>query len=185
LKAKSEISDLIKGTDYENLDLLPSDFSYRRMDILLDSAKKPTTLRKILKPLEEDYDYIFLDCPPGLSLVSENIFKAVDALVVPLIPTTLSLRTLDQLRAFYAANGLDGSTTWPFFSMADKRKILHRDIMASLPKDVPGFLKAAIPQASDVEKMGLHRAPLAAYAPSSRSALAYRNLWQEIKGRLI
>lgn len=184
LKAKSEVDDLIKGTDYDNLDLLPADFSYRRMDIFLDEEKRPTRLRKILKPLESDYDYVILDCPPGLSLVSENIFQAVDALVVPLIPTTLSLRTLDQLLEFCTANALDNVHIWPFFSMAETRKRLHRDIIERLPAERPGFLKAIIPQAADVEKMGLRRAPLADYAPSSRAAIAYRELWREIRSRL-
>ena len=184
LKARSEVDDLIKGTDFENLDLLPADFSYRRMDILLDSAKKPTTLRKILKPLEDDYDYVILDCPPGLSLVSENIFKAVDALAVPLIPTTLSVRTFDQLLDFCESHDLDKVKIWPFFSMADRRKRMHRDIIARLPSEKSGFLDSIIPQASEVEKMGLRRAPLADYAPSSRAAAAYRALWGEIRRRL-
>jgi cellulose biosynthesis protein BcsQ len=183
-KGKSEVDDLIKGTDFENLDLLPADFSYRRMDILLDSAKKPTKLRKILEPLADDYDYIFLDCPPGISLVSENIFRAVDALVIPLIPTTLSLRTYEQLLDFCTSNGFEDIRLWPFFSMAEMRKRLHRDIIERLPREKLGFLKAIIPHASDVEKMGLKRTPLAEYAPSSRAAGAYRELWREIKRRL-
>jgi chromosome partitioning protein len=184
LRSKSDVDDLIKGTDFENLDLLPADFSYRRMDIILNDVKKPTTLKKILKPLESDYDYVILDCPPGLSLVSENIFKAVDALVVPVIPTTLSLRTLDQLLEFCTSSGLDKLRIWPFFSMAEKRKRMHRDIIESLPGERPGFLKAIIPQASEVEKMGLQRAPLASYAPASRSAKAYSELWHEVRRRL-
>lgn len=183
MKSLSEAGDLIKGTDFDNLDILPADFAYRRMDILLDDEKKPTKLRKILKPLEDEYDYVILDCPPGISLVSENIFRAVDALVVPIIPTTLSLRTLEQLLDFCVTNNLTGMKIMPFFSMVDIRKRMHRDILDRLPKEKPGFLKGQIAYASDVEQMGLHRAPLPSYAPSSRSAIAYYNLWREIKRR--
>jgi len=76
---KYELDDLIKGTDFENLDLLPSDFSFRNLDLVLEAKKKPTQrLKKLLKPLTEDYDVIFLDCPPGISLLSEAVFEAAD-----------------------------------------------------------------------------------------------------------
>ncbi len=52
----------------------------------------------MLAPLADEYDYVFLDCPPSISLVSESVFEAADALLVPLIPATLSSRTFEQLR---------------------------------------------------------------------------------------
>ena len=48
-------------------------------------------MRGRLKPLAEEYDFIFLDCPPSISLVSESVFYAADALLVPVIPTILSI----------------------------------------------------------------------------------------------
>ena len=100
VRGKSEVESLIKGTDHDRLDLLPADFSYRHMDLALDDTKKPTRrLSKVLAPLAGDYDYVFLDCPPSISLVSESVFEAADALLVPLIPATLSSRTFAQLQA--------------------------------------------------------------------------------------
>ncbi len=116
---KSELEDCIRGTDYEDLDLLPADFSYRNMDLFLEQAKKPThRLRKLLEPLAGEYDYVFLDCPPSISLVSENVFYAADAVLVPTIPTPLSLRTFRQIKKFLAAQDLDPSrcclsSPWP------------------------------------------------------------------------
>lgn len=186
LKGKSEIDDLLKGTDYENLDLLPADFSYRHMDLHLDDAKKPMArLKKLLAPLKDDYDYIFLDCPPSISLVSENVFTAADGLIVPIIPTTLSLRTLDQLMAFRKKNKLHKTTMLPFFSMADRRRKLHRDIMDGLPAEIDVVLKAHIPNCSDVELMGLKRAPLPSYTQkTTRAVKAYKALWKEIKAKI-
>ena len=95
VRGKKDLDSLIKSSDYENLDLLPADFSYRNMDLLLDHEKKPTrNVKKSLKSLARDYDYVFLDCPPGISLLSENVFQAAQALLIPIIPTTLSQRTL-------------------------------------------------------------------------------------------
>ena len=123
MRGKTDVEAQLKGTDTEGLDLLPADFSYRHMDLALDATKKPTTrLRRVLEPLD-DYDYTFLDCPPSISLVSESVFEAADALLVPIIPATLSSRTLDQLHEVLEAKG---PRVLGFFSMADRRKRLHR-----------------------------------------------------------
>src|SRR5690606_24676601 len=90
VRGKSDVDALLRGTDVEGLDLLPADFSYRHMDLALDESAKPTRrLRKVLAPLAEHYDLAVLDCPPSISLVSESVFDAADALLVPLIPSTL------------------------------------------------------------------------------------------------
>jgi cellulose biosynthesis protein BcsQ len=185
LGRKHDLDDLVKGTDFENLDLLPADFSYRNLDLLLDEQKKPTRqLRKMLKPLGAEYGCIILDCPPSISLVSEAVFEAVDALLVPIIPTTLSLRTLAQLTDFRDQQGLDSLRILPFFSMVDRRKKLHQEIVETLPQQYNNLLDAEIPYASDVEKMGVYRAPLGSFAGQSRSVRAYSCLWTEIRTKM-
>lgn len=186
IDGKRDISELIKATDYDNLDLVPTDFSFRNMDLLLEEEKNPTLrLRKLLKNMDDEYDYVFLDCPPSISLVSENIFQAADALLVPTIPSTLSLRTLEQLLKFCKENKLGNLMVLPFFSMVDSRKLMHRSIVESYENTVGEMLQSVIPYASEVEKMGLKRAALASYAPKSRPALAYELLWEEIKTYLV
>jgi chromosome partitioning protein len=144
--------------------------------------RKPTrALNKVLKPLRGEYDFVFLDCPPSISLVSEAVFEAADYLLVPLIPTTLSLRTLEQLKGFGRKNDLQQLTVLPFFSMVDRRKKLHREITATLAAEMPTILTSEIPYASDVEKMGVHRAALVTFAGQSRSAKAFEALWNEVR----
>jgi cellulose biosynthesis protein BcsQ len=185
IAGKRDLGGLIKGTDFENLDLLPADFSFRNLDLVLDTKKKPTAqIRKLLKPLASEYDFIFLDCPPNISLLSEAVFAAADILLSPIIPTTLSLRTLEQLKAFIAENNLDNLALIPFFSMADRRKKLHKDIMENLIKSHPEILLTAIPYASDIERMGLERQPLGGYMNKSKSMDAYHELWQEVMMRV-
>jgi chromosome partitioning protein len=181
VRGKTDITARIKGSDYERLDLLPADFSYRHMDLALDQSKKPTRrLARLLAPLADDYDYIVLDCPPSISLVSESVFEAADALLVPLIPATLSARTFDQLQK--VANG--NTRVLAFFSMVDGRKRLHREVMEQLAMDSDHVLRTAIPASSDVERMGARRTVLDEFAPRSRAAQAYRSLWQEVRDRL-
>lgn len=175
----------IKGTDHENLDLLPADFSYRNLDLLLGKAIKPQRcLSALLKPLEGEYDYVFLDCPPGITLLSENVFRATDVLLVPTIPTTLSLRALDQLLKFCRQEGLNDFSVLPFFTMVDVRRALHRRIVEELPRQIPAMLAGYVPYASDVEQMGLRRSAVGAFAAQGRSARAYDDIWWEIKMRL-
>ncbi|RIZ67403.1 MAG: ParA family protein [Methylococcales bacterium] len=181
IAGKRELDGLIKGTDFENLDLLPSDFSFRNLDLVLDTKKKPTQqLKKLLKPLAEEYDFIFLDCPPNISLLSEAVFEASDVLLSPIIPTTLSLRTLEQLKAFIKDHNLHSLALIPFFSMVDRRKKMHKDIMGTLIKSYPEILKTPVPYASDIERMGLERMPLGGFANKSRSMEAYSALWNEL-----
>jgi len=183
INGKRELEDLVKGTDFEDLDLLPADFSYRHMDLVLEDNKKPTKqLMRLLRPLSAEYDLVLLDCPPSISLVSENIFRAADMLLVPTIPTTLSARTLDQLHKFITANHpLFPVRLLPFFSMADQRKRMHQDLIASLPERYPDMLESIIPYASDVERMGSKRAPVCRFAPSSPAGKAYQALWEELQ----
>ena len=182
---RGDIDARIKSTDYPGLDLLPADFSYRNMDLLLDGSKKSERgLKRLLKPISKEYDYIFLDCPPSISLLSENVFHAADALLVPLIPTTLSLRTLEQLSKFIEQQNLPKLQLLPFLSMIDRRKKLHKELQQSLPEKFPDFLPIAIPYASEVERMGLERAPSPAYAPHSPITAAFQNLWQIVQQKM-
>jgi cellulose biosynthesis protein BcsQ len=184
VRGRSDITEVLRGTDVEGLDLLPSDFSYRHMDLVLDESGKPIQrLRKMLAPLGEHYDLAVLDCPPSISLVSESVFDAADTLLVPLIPSTLTLRTFEQLGEF-----LEEVDRRPdilaFFSMVDRRKRLHRQVVEALPAGRGDIAAAIVPAATEVELMGVDRAPVVVRAPRSRGARAYTALWAELRDRL-
>jgi chromosome partitioning protein len=184
IRGTRAIDDAIKATDFGNLDLLPADFTYRNLDLVLDAAKRPARrLGSLLAPLSSEYDVIFLDCPPGISLLSESVLHACDTLLVPLIPTTLSVRTLDQLTDFIG--GMDGSrpVILAFFSMIDQRKRLHREICEQLPARRADVAATAIPALSLIEQMSVQRAPVTAFAPRSTAARRYAQLWQEARER--
>jgi chromosome partitioning protein len=177
------LDDAIKATDFDGLDLLPADFSYRNMDVQLDDMKRPTRrIRQLLRPMEGQYDVVFLDCPPSISLLSENVLHAVDTLLVPMIPATLSVRTFDQLTSF--VSDFDGRRpqVQAFFSMVDRRKRLHCDLVQQLSTEREGILTTAIPALSIIEQMAEHRGPVTAFAPHSAASHCYRALWSEING---
>jgi cellulose biosynthesis protein BcsQ len=181
IRLKSDAASLIKGSDHPGLDLLPADFSYRHMDLALDHFKHPTRrLVRVLDPLRDDYDFIFLDCPPSISLVSESVFEAADLLLVPVIPATLSSRTFEQLEKLVEG----GTQVLAFFSMVEVRKSLHRNVMAELRAAHGTMLGAAVPAADEVERMGVERDAVGAFAPGSGGAVAYEALWLDVRRRL-
>jgi cellulose biosynthesis protein BcsQ len=181
---KRPVDDAIKATDFPNLDLLPADFTYRNLDLDLDNERKRATrLRTLLAPLRREYDVVVLDCPPSISLLSENVLHAADLLLVPLIPTTLSVRTLEQLTEFI--DGFDGKRprVLAFFSMLDRRKRLHKEIAEELRSTRDDVAVTAIPSLSAIERMAVGRQPVAAHAPRSQAARYYAELWQETRNR--
>jgi chromosome partitioning protein len=185
VSGKRELPELLVPTSYTKLDVLPSDFSYRNFDVHLSGRKRPTErLLKMSRSLRADYDALFLDCPPGISLLSENVLRAADAVVVPLLPTPLSVRMLEQLREFIAANEWTDLRLLPFFSMVDRRKSLHAEVIESTRQQFPELLAAEVPYWSEIERMSERRAPIPAYAPSSPAAQIYSALWTEIERRM-
>lgn len=178
---RKEAGEMIRETAIEGLDLLPSDFSYRHMDLFLESGKKPKKqMNEFLAKFEQDYDVIFLDCPPSFSLVSENVFNASDAMLVPMIPTTLSLRTHSQIVEYIEEHKKHSLKLMPFFSMVDRRKKLHTEVVAGGLATMPGLLRTQIPYLSIIENMGTNQAPIGVFAPKSEAAAIFDTLWTEV-----
>ena len=181
---RSDLTPHVRATDTIGLHLLPADFSLRHLDLHLDATKRPTErLTSLLATVSDRYDVAVLDCPPSISLASESVFGAADALLVPVIPTTLSWRTLAQLTQFLHGHP-KGPAVLPFLSMVDRRRRLHRELTEELRSGWPCFLATAVPSSSVIERMGTERSALAVYAPSNPAARAFHDLWSEIAGRL-
>jgi chromosome partitioning protein len=185
LAGKRELPELVVPTEYPGLDVLPADFSYRNFDVQLSERRKPTErLLRMSRPLGEQYRLLFLDCPPGISLLSENVLRAADLVVVPLLPTPLSVRMLVQLQEFVVAEGWADVRLLPFFSMVDRRKSLHAEVIASTRTQFPMMLATEVPYSSEIERMTQRRAPLPAFSPRSAAGLVYAALWAEVEAQL-
>lgn len=185
LAGKVELPELVLASGYARLDLLPADFSYRNFPVHLAERRHPTQrLLKMSRTLRELYGALFLDCPAGISLLSENVLRAADVAIVPLVPTPLSLRMLAQLYEFVAGEGWDDLVLLPFFSMVDRRRSLHQELIEHARAQFPQILATEVPYWSEIERMSARRAPLPAYAPRSEAALIYGRLWAEICQRV-
>ncbi len=183
LKGRARISDNIKGTDYDRLDLLPADWSHRHLASALGQVKRSRKrLREILAPFRDEYDLILLDSPATAALLAESIFVAADLLLVPVVPSTLAARAYSNLRFFIRRKAYDEDKVLAFFSMVEARKKMHRTTMAAMKVEFPRWLRTTIPYAAEVESMGLARAPLPAFQPAGRATKRYRELWEELAG---
>jgi cellulose biosynthesis protein BcsQ len=178
------LTEAIKATDYDNLDLLPADFAYRKLDRFLHQLGRPDRdLAEVLQKVGRGYTYVLLDCPPGLSILSENVFAATDLILVPTIPTVLSLRTLSRLAEHVGHRGRETKLT-AFLSMVDRRKALHRHICEWAVQHPDFFLPAQVPYASVIEQTSVRRMPLAAVVPQDAAAAAFDTLWCNVQARL-
>jgi len=172
-----ELDDLIQATAYPNLDVLPADRSLRRLEADLAGQDSEKWLKKALKPLEERYDRVILDCPPGLTELADQMFRAADLILVPVVPSPLSTRALAQLQSHLADEMKNPPPLMPVFSLADRRKSLHKAAMAAQP----GW--PVIPYASAIEAMAASRRPILA-GPGSPAARAVSGLWADVERRL-
>lgn len=179
---KEDISTLIQATKYPNLDFISGDLENRHIDLILDDLKKSKSrLKKLLSTIKKEYDYVFIDCPPALTLLSENLFKAANYVLLPMIPTTLSERTYYQVMAFFEKNGYDQRKIVPFFTLVDSRKNVHNQTIDSFREAKLKLMRSTIPYSALIEKMGIEKAPVHQFSPRSKASISYRSLWQELK----
>ncbi|MBF0266118.1 MAG: ParA family protein [Gammaproteobacteria bacterium] len=174
----------VQKTGYENLDIIPSDVSFRDLDHHLKEQGELTYFSEVLNQFRDNYSLIILDCPPGISHLTDNVIYASDGILMPVIPTWLSLHSYTQLKTYLKDNQLPRRHIYPFFNMVDVRKKLHMSWLRVPPSNIKKMLKTSINTSSNIEKMGAHRAPLETYDEQSDIAAAYRALWKEISKKI-
>jgi len=181
LAGKRDWQEEVRSTGIGSLSLIPGDGTLRHWDILLgEQSHGKRLLQDWLKPLRSRFATIVLDCPPGITLLSENLFRAADALLVPVVPSALGFRTLEQIRKFLAQEDRETPPLFPFLSMVDRRRRDHREYEARPPE---GFLQASVPLLAEIEKVVQPEAPRA-YQRTTRTQQIYRMLWDEIRRRV-
>lgn len=187
------VAEAVKETDFSDLDLLPADFSNRNLDLLLEDTKKPVArLARILGPVADQYDVVVMDCAPSVSLVSEAVLTTADVVVVPVVPSPLAVRSYEQLARFLTDGKMSkqlratsrgkGSRSahpslLPFFSMADRRRAVHRQLIEASGHDGIEPEWIAVPASSHVERMAVNRAPLPSFAPRCPATRSFEQLW--------
>ncbi len=173
-----DIHKLIRPTKINGVDLVAADTSLRGLDRLFYDMGKKRRLAKLIEGLDKSYERIVLDCPPGLTETSEQVLRAADIIIVPVIPSPLAERALLAVANHLDEKGGRRAAILPVFSMVDRRRGLHRTALA----DQPNW--PAIPMASAVEQMTVKRSPLDAFAANSQAAQEFARLWTAIERKL-
>lgn len=179
-KGKEPIGKLRLQSAYPNLQVIPADLSLRKLELLLSNNKNPKRLlEKLADNLSEQNSLLIFDCAPAFSKLSENVFNCSDILLVPLLPSPLSLRSYQQLKTYIAAK-----KQWkqlklvPFFTMVDRRRKVHNQVLDDAKALIGTDQPLVVPYNSELEKMGVYRQPVYEFCNSGPGADAYRNLWQ-------
>ena len=151
MDGKTPIGKFIRASAYPDLDFIPAHNSFRNLDVRLDKDDSANTLKNWLAPLSEETSLVVLDCPPSMSRLSEQVLKTADGVFVPVVPTWLALNSWQQLQAFAKDKKLKPGRLHPFFSIVDRRKNLHREMVIHRKQRLENGLNALIPNASVVE----------------------------------
>jgi len=169
---------LIRATGTERLDLLPADASLRGLDRFLFDLGKRKRLLKLIEDVGRNYDRILLDAPPGLTETSEQVLRAADLIIVPVIPSPLSQRALAEIVAYLDRHSIRRGPILPVYNMVDRRRSLHRAALKANP-DWP-----VIPMASAFEAMSAATGGVARLPASSAAAQALFALWTGVERKL-
>ena len=180
------LSRSIVPTAQDGLDVVPADFSLRYLDLELSRLEKPQRrIARMLRHVDDRYDWVFLDCPPGITLTVEGAIRASDAVVVPVVPAGLPMRSFEQLASYFSADKrLRRVELLAFLSMVDRRKRAHREMSDRLPKERSEMMDRWIPSSVDVEAMAVDRAPIVSSKPRSAAAASYADLFASLDEKL-
>ncbi len=168
------------------LSLLPSSQALAGAEVeLVSELQRENRLRRALEPVADRYDYILIDCPPSLGLLTVNgLIAAQDGLIIPVQCEFLALEGLSQLmqtvervRSIYPELAIRGM----LMTMYDKRTNLAADVVAEVKNHFPDkTLETIIPRTVRLAEAPSYGQPISAYAPSSSGAKAYAALAKEI-----
>lgn len=192
LLQNKKMYDIIGENVYPNLDLLPANIDLAGAEIeLIQVPDNSNILKKAIAEIKEEYDFIIIDCPPSLSLLTINALTASDTVLVPLQCEFYALEGLSQL--MYTI-GLIQDKLNPklqidgiVFTMYDARTNLSLEVVEEVRRELTDthIYQTIIPRNVRLSEAPSYGQPIAMYDPSSKGAIAYRELAQEVIQRRI
>ena len=186
LLGSAAMSDCIRPTDIENFDVAPARLEMSGAEIELVSAfSRELRLKQALAPIADDYDYIFIDCPPSLGLLTVNALSAASEILVPVQCEYYALEGLGQLlhNVEMVRDGLNAALVISAIVMVmyDARTRLAAEVVSDVRRHFGDRVcRVVIPRTVRLSEAPSMGQPVTEYAPSSRGAIAYRELAREI-----
>ncbi|KGG79577.1 hypothetical protein Y919_11175 [Caloranaerobacter azorensis H53214] len=180
-----DIKKVIVNTDIENLYLVPSNVELAGAEIELTKKQdRELTLRNVIKDIRNDYDYIFIDCPPSLGLLTINSLVAVDSVLIPIQCEYYALegvsQLMDTIRLVKKSLNPDLEIEGVVLSMFDGRTNLSIQVVDEVKKYFKGKVYTTIiPRNVRLAEAPSYGLPVIDYDPKSRGAEAYMELAEE------
>jgi chromosome partitioning protein len=190
LDRNCDVADVIAKTSVPNLDLLPSNIDLAAAELMLvQEVAREQSLMRVLAPLRVKYDFILIDCPPSLGLLTINALTAADGVIVPLECEYYALRgmallmdSIDKIKERLNPRlHVDGILA----TMLDGRTIHSREVLARVREAFgPTMFDTVIRKTVRFAEAPVAGEPILTYAPTSTGATAYRELAQEVIQRV-
>ena len=185
LIADAKIEDVLIRTDYKNLDVLPSNMSLAGIEIeLVEMQQRAYRLKQAIAPIKNNYDYIFIDCPPSLGLITLNGLSAAGSLMVPIQCEYYALEGLSQListvRQIKRMYNPDIEIEGVLLTMFDSRLNLTGQVVSEVKRHFPDKVyKSVIPRNVRLSEAPSYGQPIQYYEQMSKGAQAYDDLAKE------
>lgn len=185
LTGQCDIKDAVIKTEFENVDIVPSNMNLAGAEIeIIETPNRERILKNAITPVRADYDYIFMDCPPSLGLITLNSLTASDTFLVPIQCEYYALEGLSQLMSTVRKikrmynNMLDLEAV--LLTMYDGRLNLTQQVVEEVKKFFPGKVYSnVIPRNVRLSEAPSFGQPVLYYDKRSTGSLSYCNLAEE------
>jgi chromosome partitioning protein len=181
-----EISDVITRTEHQGVDILPSAIQLAGAEIeLVGVIAREARLQRVLKGVREQYDYLLVDCPPSLGLLTVNALMAAEGVLIPVQCEYLALEGLGQLVSTIdlIRDNLNPRlrVAGVVMTMFDSRTNLSQGVVEEVRQHFPTLtFETIIPRNVRLGEAPSFGRPIHAYDPASRGAVAYKALAEEL-----
>ena len=185
LIADAKAEDVLQRTSFENIDLLPASMDLAAAEIeLVEAENRVMKLKQALAPIKEQYDYILIDCPPSLGLITLNALNCCDTLLIPIQCEYYALEGLSQLmgtvrqvkRLYNPQSEIEGV----LLTMFDGRLNLTLQVVEEVKKFFPKKVyRTVIPRNVRLSEAPSFGQPVLYYDRTSRGSKAYEDLADE------
>ena len=180
------LKDAIVATNWKNLWVAPSTINLAGAEIdLVNLDKREMRLKEALTETRENFDFVFIDCPPSLSLLTINALTAADSIIIPiqcefyaLEGVALLMQTAEKIQAMYNPDlELEGI----LMTMSDTRTNLSNDVLTEVKEHFPALLyKTIIPRSVRLGEAPSYGQPINIFDPKSKATMVYKALAKEV-----
>ena len=188
ITGKTRIQDAIIPTEFKNVSIVPATEDLAGCELeLAQNENRVNRLKMQLLTCKEDFDYIFIDCPPALGTITINGIVACDSVIVPMLAEFYALEGLSQLvntikivkNNYNPALQIEGI----LFTMFDGRLNVANDVVAEVEKYFPDkVFKTKVPRNVRISEAPSHGKPVMYYDKASKGSEAYELVCHELLG---